>query len=124
MKKYKFSKFGSVLLPINIKPLDDTVMSETYFKVDTGADSTTTSKSILYANGYDYYWIESNIINRGTVITATGDKILSAVIQIPLINILGYEAKNWPFTILLDEDKDLKNLLGRDLLTGFNYSFK
>ena len=41
----------------------------------------------------------------------------------PIVNLLGYEAKQWPFLIILDDDKDFRNLLGRDLLNGFTYTF-
>ena len=56
-------------------------------------------------------------------ITASGDKVNAGYIQLPLINILGYEGKFWPFQVIIDNDKDFRNLLGRDLLTGFNYDF-
>jgi len=36
---------------------------------------------------------------------------------------LGYEGKFWPFQIIMDDNRDFRNLLGRDLLTGFNYWF-
>ena len=44
--------------------------------------------------------------------------------QIPLVNILGYEAGNWPFRIIMDKKRDFRNLLGRDLLAGFDYTFR
>ena len=34
-----------------------------------------------------------------------------------------YEGKQWPFQIIMDEKQDFRNLLGRDLLAGFNYWF-
>jgi hypothetical protein len=55
--------------------------------------------------------------------TAAGETVNAGYIQIPLINILDYEGKNWPFQIVIDENQDFVNLLGRDLLTGFNYAF-
>ena len=55
--------------------------------------------------------------------TAAGDKLDARYIQLPIINILGYEGKNWPFLIILDENQDFRNLLERDLLAGFNYCF-
>jgi hypothetical protein len=60
---------------------------------------------------------------RFKVDTATGDKINAGYIQLPLINILGYEGKNWAFQVIMDEKQDFRNLLGRDLLAGFNYQF-
>ena len=55
--------------------------------------------------------------------TTSGDKINAGYVQLPIINILGYEGKFGPFQVILDEDKNFRNLLGRDLLTGFNYWF-
>jgi hypothetical protein len=55
--------------------------------------------------------------------TAIGEKVDAGFVQLPLINILGYEGKNWAFQIVIDENQDFANLLGRDLLTGFNYTF-
>ena len=54
--------------------------------------------------------------------TADGVQVDAGYIQLPLINILGYEGKYWPFQVIIDENTDFRNLLGRDLLTGFNYS--
>jgi len=48
----------------------------------------------------------------------------TALLRIPLLNVLGYEAKNWLFSIVLEDGKDFRNLLGRDLLAGFDYTFR
>ena len=101
-------------------------MSDTFFKVDTGADKTTVSKQDLMDLGYDMEWIKQNAViyeDEQKPTTAAGDKINAGYIQLPLINILGYEGRNWVFQIIMDEDQDFRNLLGRDLLTGFNYNF-
>ena len=76
--------------------------------------------------GYDMVWIMKNAVilkDYEKPITASGDRVDAGYIQLPLLNILGYEGKHWPFQIILDKDKDFRNLLGRDLLTGFNYLF-
>ena len=76
--------------------------------------------------GYDINWIKNNTIiyaDKDKPTTASGEKVNAGYIQLPLINLLGYEAKYWPFQIIIDENQDFRNLLGRDLLTGFNYSF-
>ena len=76
--------------------------------------------------GYDAEWIKQNTIaynDENKPITASGDRINAGYVQLPLISVLGYEGVRWPFQIILDEDKDFRNLLGRDLLTGFNYRF-
>jgi len=126
MHTFKFEKFGRVFASIYIKPLNEVKLTRVRFKVDTGADTTTISKLDLFDLGYDINWIRSNAIiykDDDKPITASGDRVNAGYIQLPLINILGYEAKQWPFQIILDEDQDFSNLLGRDLLTGFNYTF-
>jgi hypothetical protein len=126
MDSYDFQEYGRVYLSIDIKPNDDVILYPIEFKVDTGADSTTISKSALTRLGYDIDWIKRNAVifedaNKPT--TAAGDKINAGYVQLPLINILGYEGKHWPFQVIMDEKQDFRNLLGRDLLTGFNYWF-
>jgi len=126
MASFSFSEYGRVYVPINIKPQDNVSLFPVRFKVDTGADTTTISKEDLVRLGYDIDWINQNAVifkdeNKPT--TASGDRINAGYVQLPLINILGYEGKHWPFQIILDESQDFRNLLGRDLLTGFNYWF-
>ena len=126
MHKFKFEEFGRVFIPVFIKPYDSTTLLSIDFKVDTGADTTTISKVEIYGLGYSMEWIKKNIIifkDADKPKTASGDKVNAGYVQLPLINILGYEAKYWPLQIIVDEDKDFSNLLGRDLLTGFNYDF-
>jgi len=102
-------------------------MDATDFKVDTGADMTTISKKDLVDIGFNKDWIIKNAKRKSDSVmtTATGDTVNAFYIQLPLINVLGYEARNWPLAILIEDswDKDFKNLLGRDLLSGFNYKF-
>jgi predicted aspartyl protease len=119
-------EFSRVYIPISIKPIDGVTLSDTTFKVDTGADKTTISKEVLSDLGYDMEWIKQNATiykDNDKPTTASGEKINAGYIQLPLINILGYEGKNWAFQIIMDENQDFRNLLGRDLLTGFNYQF-
>ena len=126
MLKFDFSEYGRVYIPINIKPLDNITLSDILFKVDTGADTTTISKESLADLGYDSTWIKQNAVvykDEDKPTTAAGEKINAGYVQLPLINILGYEGKNWVFQIIMDEKQDFRNLLGRDLLTGFNYQF-
>jgi predicted aspartyl protease len=126
MVKFEFSKFGRVLLPVFIKPYNKTTMRYLEFMVDTGADYTTISKQTLIALGYGKDWLNQNTVTIKETAkpkTATGEKVNAGFIQLPLINLLGYEAKNWAFQIIIDEEQDFVNLLGRDLLTGFNYTF-
>jgi predicted aspartyl protease len=126
MTKFNFEKYGRVFLPIFIKPQDDTTMLPFEFMVDTGADNTTISKVALSSLGYDMDWIQRNAVtlkDEDKPKTATGEKVNAGYVQLPLINILGYEGKNWAFQLVIEENHDFMNLLGRDLLTGFNYTF-
>ena len=127
-KMFNFAEHGRVYMFIDVKPLDDTTMRSVRFKVDTGADVSTISKQALADLGYGADWIKDNAVvfkdeDEDKPTTATGEKIDAGYIRLPLINILGYEDKLWPFQIIMHENQDFRNLLGRDLLTGFNYSF-
>jgi len=101
-------------------------MQPVVMKVDTGADFTTLSKERLNDLGYDYRWITENAVtgNKYNVATAAGDVEVVGLLQIPLANILGYEISKWPFRVVMDEKRDFRNLLGRDLLAGFDYTFR
>ena len=126
MISFNLQKNGRVYVPINIKPRNKLVLSRVEFKVDTGADCSTISKSDLIELGYDMDWITQNVVifheeNRPT--TASGERVNAGYVKLPLINLLGYEGKQWPFQIIMNENQDFRNLLGRDLLTGFNYTF-
>jgi len=100
-------------------------MEPIHLKLDTGADVSTLSKTVLHDLGYDKNWIAEHVLSgdKYSLKTASGEVVKSGFIQLPIVNILGMEVKNWPFAILLDDDNDLSNLIGRDLLAGFNYRF-
>ena len=119
----KFLELDRVYIPLYFKPFYSQTMLKYNFKVDTGADSFIMSKEDLYKLGYTYEWIFSNIAARGLVELANKTTVEVGVVQLPLMNILGYECKQWPFMVIMEEDMDFRNLLGRDLLAGFNYTF-
>ena len=126
MTEISFAEFGRVYVLLNIKPINDVTMLPVHFKVDTGADTSTISKLELLLLGYDMDWIQKNAVvfeDKDKPTNASGDKIDAGYIQLPLINIFGYEGIYWPFQIVMDEKQDFRNLLGRDLLAGFNYQF-
>ena len=123
MMQFNFSEFSRVYIPINFKPFDSQTMKPYRFKVDTGADSTVMSKEYLYSLGYSYNWLIENMIIRGDVELANKTTVEAGILQFPVLNILGYECKNWPIMIVVEDGKDFRNLLGRDLLAGFNYNF-
>ena len=126
MNKFSFSEYGRVYIPIDIKPQYENTMYPIRFKVDTGADTSTISKYTLAGLGYNMDWIKKCAVifkDNEKPTTAAGEKVNAGYVQLPLISILGYEGKHWPFQIIMDENQDFRNLLGRDLLSGFNYWF-
>ncbi len=132
MNRFQLDFYGRAYCRVAVKPRNSQLMLPVSFKVDTGADFTTISKGILYNLGYDDVWINENKKhNFGSVTsTASGEAVDTYFIQLPVINIYGYEAVNWPFAILFDGTdsngnvlrKDFKPLLGLDLLAGFKFT--
>ena len=130
MEVFKLDESGRASSRIAFKPYNSNAMSFLSFKIDTGADFTTIPKEYLFKLGYDDSWISQNVIlKKGSVTTATGTIVETHIVQLPLLNFYGYEAVNWPFCIMLDEQKDdgtiihrdYRALLGLDLLGGFNF---
>ena len=120
------AEHGRAFLRLDIKSANDVIMRPIKMKVDTGADFTTLSKSDLEDLGYDYDWIHGNAIigDKYNLTTAAGDVEVVGLVQLPLTNLLGYEATMWPFRVIMAKDRDFRNLLGRDLLAGFDYAFR
>ncbi|MCL2224643.1 MAG: retropepsin-like domain-containing protein [Defluviitaleaceae bacterium] len=125
------SDAGRAMCLVHFKPFDEVIMYHFRFKIDTGADFSTMPKEYLYKLGYDKDWILENAkpeTNRETT-TATGELVTNYIVQLPLLNIYGYEAINWPFAILPDDERpngevvcrDYRPLIGLDLLAGFNF---
>ena len=126
MTRISFAEYGRVYVSIYIKQQDNVAMTPVKFKVDTGADTTTISRFDLAILGYDKGWVKQNAImlqEKDKPVAASGERINAGRVRLPILNILGYEAKQWPFQIILDENQDFRNLVGRDLLRFFNYSF-
>jgi hypothetical protein len=122
---FNLGKYGRMFLSLDIKPLNEITMKPISMKVDSGADFTTLSKAALAELGYDFDWVLSNAVtgDEYNLTTAAGDTEIVGLVQLPLANFLGYEATNWPFRVVLAKNRDFRNLLGRDLLAGFDYSF-
>jgi hypothetical protein len=124
--QFELREQGRAILPLYLIPSDGTVMLPVEMKVDTGADFTVLSKVALEDLGYDYDWIMKNAITgeKYNDTTAAGDTEIVGIIQFPLLNLLGYEVKMWPFRVIMAKDRDFRNLLGRDLLAGFDYTMR
>jgi len=132
MKFTPLDDTGRAICRIYFKPQGEVTMPFCYFKIDTGADFSTMPKEYLYKLGYDKEWISANAkpeTDRETT-TATGQSVTNYIVRLPMINVYGYEAINWPFAILLDDEhpngktirRDFHPLLGLDLLAGFNFN--
>jgi len=130
MEIFKLDKNGRASCRVAFKPYSDNTMLLEDFKIDTGADFSTIPKKFLYNLGYNDEWIKASAtLKEGSVTTATGDMVETHIVQLPLLNFYGYEAINWPFSILLDEQdsngniipRNYRALLGLDLLGGFNF---
>jgi len=118
-----------MILRATLKPLTKTLLESVWFKIDTGADFTTISRSDLTHLGYDESWIKSNgeLIAAGTS-TADGSKVESYVIKFPLFNLRGLDFKNWPMFVIFNSvcecgkviHRDYRNLFGNDVIDMFD----
>jgi hypothetical protein len=126
MIKFNLAEQGRAMLPLYFKPVDSVAMLAVEMKVDTGADFTALSKNVLARLGYDYDWVQKNAITgeKYNVTTAAGDTEIVGLVQLPTSNLLGYEVIKWPFRVIMAEGRDFRNLLGRDLLAGFDYTMR
>ena len=128
--RIKFDENRRIFLNLFFKPFGDVTMLKSSFKVDTGADVSTISVETLHGFMYTDEWIHNNKKRMdGTMSVATGETSITWYVQLPLVNICGYEAKNWPFIVKSERvhpcgehvTSHFRNLIGRDLLAGFNY---
>ena len=118
----KLSPNGRAICQVSFKDRYDIGMRSIAFKIDTGADVSTLSKSNLHTLGYDDEWIKANITATSqTISVASGVKANFCYVRLPLLNFYGYEAIDWPFAVLLGK-LDYRPLLGLDLLGGFNFN--
>jgi len=138
MTKINIPESGRIECEVHIKPYDSHLMRAVMFKIDTGADFSTISRSALNILGYSTQWIEANkkpTVSSTTV--ASGEEIKSYYIRLPLVNIYGVEGTDYPFGILMDKEEylpkptckdceftkqkklDYRPLLGNDILSCF-----
>ena len=138
MIKLEIDNSGRTYCEVYIKPHNSLIMKCVFFKIDTGADFSTISKSVLSDFGYSEGWIEANkIASKFGISTASGEVVAS--FYVPLnINIYGIESVGHPFGIILDEEislpkqscmgckhvgikkRDYRLLLGNDILSCFD----
>ena len=139
MPKLLIPDSGRISCFVKIKPYDSPILRAFKFKIDTGADFSTISKSTLYELGYTDYWISTNKkLQEGYTSVATGEKVDTYNVYLPFVNIYGAKGIDYPFGILLDKDEvlpkptctgcmhteakklDYRLLLGKDILSCFN----
>jgi hypothetical protein len=101
-----------------IKPFDRLILDYVTFKVDTGSDFTTISWESLEFLGYSKKWVRANTIKAIPSRLADGTEIVSRLITIGIINFGGFDIKDARI-LAPQEDLDLKNLFGLNLLYGF-----
>ena len=138
MTKIKIPESGRIECEVHIKPYDSHLMRAVRFKIDTGADFSTISKSTLNMLGYSTQWIETNKKpSESSTTVASGEEIMSYYVRLPLVNIYGVEGTDYPFDILMDKEEylpkptckgceftkqkklDYRPLLGNDILSCF-----
>jgi len=141
MPKIAIPDSGRIVCRVQIKPFDSFLLEPVEFKIDTGADFSTISKSALLELGFTESWIEANKKPMKTSTTvASGEEIISYYIKLPIINIYGIEGTDYPFGILMDKEEslpkptcrgceftkhkklDYRTLLGNDILSCFKVS--
>ena len=122
----KLSMEGVAVVDVNIKPNNQATLHKLRFKLDTGADMTTIEKRSLRLLGYSDNWINANTTKdtRMTVSSAGGSNESAYYIQIPVINFMGRDFINWPLYIRPEDDRDYRNLLGIDIFSSFDFTYR
>ena len=126
---YSIDEHRRMNVLLDCMPLDTATLVTLQFKIDTGADFTTISRSDLLKLGYDAAWIKTNgRLITGGASTADGNVAESYVIKFPLFNLSGLDFRSWPMFVLFDSvcecgkvtNRDYRNLLGNDVIDMFD----
>lgn len=108
---------GSITLPIYLYSSNSNQLILEKFVYDTGASLTCISPKSLLELGYDLRKLEkSNDFIDSYGFNGARTKLYPIII--PVINISGFEIKN--FSIYTSLDSNISNLLGTDILRYFN----
>jgi hypothetical protein len=119
-----FNQRGFAILPVYIKPHDNTTMALVNYKVDTGANCTTIGFKRLYELGYDAEWIKTGNLLEGDArpTVASGLPVDDCYeVILPEIRIGDWVGYNWP--VLTSLSVPFKFLLGTDSMQFFNWHF-
>ena len=121
MAKATIRSNGFIYVPVHVKHRNLPNMLTRTYKVDTGANSTTISRTWLEALGYDAKWVLEN--GKPTFPTsASGAPIKDCYrITLPEISIGDWIGGNWEFTVTLNAEIDFRLLLGTDTMQFFNW---
>jgi len=119
------------MVDVFLKPFGEVILKSVEFKLDTGADVTTISKSTLNDLGYNNDWITANAVTNAemTMQSAGVEKKSAIYVILPAVNFFGRDLVNWPLHILVADDKDSEdekdypNLIGLDILRYFVVTF-
>jgi hypothetical protein len=122
----KLNENGFAIIKVFLKHKSKPTMYPLRFKVDSGANCTTISRSALSTLGYDDDWIKAGKRldgdERPTV--ATGEAIDDCYLVIlPEIHVGGYVGYNWPVRVSLNEKVQFRLLFGTDSMRFFNFEF-
>jgi hypothetical protein len=122
----RLDKDGFALIDVYIKYENKPAMSPVHFKVDSGANCTTISRSALATLGYDDDWIKVGKRLEGDErpTVATGEAVDDCYLVIlPEIHVGGCVGYNWPVRVSLNEKVQFRLLFGTDSMRFFNFEF-
>jgi predicted aspartyl protease len=120
----KMTKEGRVKFYVYLKENGGINMAKVAFKVDTGADITVISREHLRVAGYSDIWVHKNMQSVKGFVTGAGGHFLDLVtVSIPLINVAGHEIKSALFHTTKNPKGQVRNLLGLDVLSAFDFAF-
>ena len=119
-----FNTDGFVFLQMYIKPKESASMQLVAYKVDSGANCTTISRTELTKLGYNDDWIRTGkpLTGENAPTVASGLPIEDCYeIVLPEIRIGDWVGYNWP--VLTSLSVPFKLLLGTDSMKFFNWHF-
>ena len=126
MAEVKLDSLGFAYIRLFVKPSDSSLMRDLPYKVDTGANSTTISRTALHSFGYDDNWVKSGklLVGEERPTVATDEPIDNCYITtLPEIHLGGFVGYNWPFLVSLNDEIQFRLLLGTDSMQFFNWFF-
>jgi len=126
MESVRLSSEGIAHVEMHVKPFNQLALRPISFKLDTGAGITTISKEALSSLGYSDDWLRENIkLHETRTLSSAGRDFEAAhYVRIPAANLLGKDFIEWTFYIRPESDRDYRNLLGADIFSNFDFTFR